>query len=196
MPLYQCTYCGSNFSTLGNLNRHMMLHDFRDQFRCDVCNKQYNQKYNYDAHIATRHLGKFVGECDKCDKKFTSKTGFTLHMKRHNGDSNYQCLTCGKGFAKLWELTRHGATHTDEKPFSCQQCKLSFKHKCSLVRHNCTPEKLRCAECQKDFKNLRTLENHQSVHSSYRPYVCPWCGKMFRWRYSLTRHSKRCGRKD
>uniref|UniRef100_A0A914HGQ4 C2H2-type domain-containing protein n=1 Tax=Globodera rostochiensis TaxID=31243 RepID=A0A914HGQ4_GLORO len=46
----------------------------------------------------------------------------------------------------------------------------------------------RCFECGQTFVNMARLERHLSVHQQYGVYLCPLCGKTYKYEYNLFFH--------
>ena len=47
-----------------------------------------------------------------------------------------------------------------------------------------------CIQCGKHFKTVRTLTQHQKIHSGLRPHVCEVCNKSFVRKDTLQEHVK------
>ena len=62
-------------------------------YKCEKCNKEFNQKSNYMVHI-NRQKSCIVNEntdtntliykCEKCNKEFTKKYNYSLHINKNN----------------------------------------------------------------------------------------------------------------
>jgi uncharacterized C2H2 Zn-finger protein len=62
-------------------------------YKCDKCNKEFNQKSNYIRHINRKKtciLNEVINEnikiykCDKCNKEFNQKSNFIYHINKQN----------------------------------------------------------------------------------------------------------------
>ena len=53
----QCKECGKCFSSLGNLNRHLLTHTRERTFQCQICFKAFTQSNHLVNHFRT-HTGK------------------------------------------------------------------------------------------------------------------------------------------
>lgn len=78
-------------------------------FHCDVCNKKFSCKQNYEVHHKAVHENHRPYECDKCHKTFSYLNSLKCHMLMH-GDKNeklYNCDVCSKGFNHPSSLVYH-----------------------------------------------------------------------------------------
>lgn len=65
-------------------------------------------------------------QCDKCNKTFATKRGYTQHSKRPNCSN--KCSICLKKFASKQSLTRHTDFNCNQR-FECNKCKEIFNKK-------------------------------------------------------------------
>ncbi|XP_034249264.1 uncharacterized protein LOC117650080 [Thrips palmi] len=155
-------------------------------FKCTVCPKEFNRKFNLREHMTNCHQDmppRF--SCEHCLKRFKSKNKLRLHVATHTEEPNLACRTCGKRFYRTDLLRTHEATHTGNKPFSCEVCARRFATQSMLrshqVIHQPPPEiaaQLPCPTCGKRFKNKKTLSTHAKCHAD-RQFKCGTCGKQF-----------------
>ena len=54
------------------------VHDDKMPFKCDFCNKTFNQNSHLRRHITSVHERKTQFECGICDKKYEGKRALTL----------------------------------------------------------------------------------------------------------------------
>ncbi|GBN41618.1 Zinc finger and SCAN domain-containing protein 5B [Araneus ventricosus] len=131
--------------------------------------------------------------CDLCDKEFDFKSQFDSHYRTHSGEKPFVCDVCKKGFTQEGSLDRHYRTHTDEMPFVCDVCKKGFTHQGYLERHyrTHTGEKpFVCDVCKKGFTQKGNLDRHYRTHTDEKPFVCDVCKKGFNRKGNLGRHYK------
>ena len=76
-----------------------------------------------------------TGECNQCDKAFTTTGSFGRHMRKHTGEKPYKCEQCDKAFSQLIHLSCHMRTHTGEKPHRCDLCDKAFNSSGNLKSH-------------------------------------------------------------
>ena len=57
------------------------------------------------AHKSVVHDG-FRFECDKCDRKYTSKTMLNMHIETVHERNRYECEFCNKSFLFKISLTK------------------------------------------------------------------------------------------
>lgn len=140
-------------------------------------------------------------KCDKCDKIFFTKFGFSLHSKKHENVFRFVCEVCGKGYNQSVQFRFHCNSHRNMNSDSCPHCKKVFIGHCSLKRHlsycQANPEAIKqaeyfCHECSKEFRSKDALAAHFSGKHGPKKYSCERCEKTFSWRSSLKAHRKSC----
>ena len=137
----------------------------KNSFRCEICLKSYQNKYNLATHRRHKHLG---------EKRFA-------------------CPVCGRRFATKQAMKGHLATHSDERKFKCQLCpdERSFKTKIGLhnhMRYHYEPQ-YACEHCGKKCYNSGSLKEHMRFH--FEPtYACEHCDKKCYTSCDLKRHEK------
>lgn len=59
---YTCDLCGKNFSSKGNIRRHMIeMHSaWRNKYQCTICNRMFTRKSNVDIHTRDFHNEKRI----------------------------------------------------------------------------------------------------------------------------------------
>ena len=68
---FKCNLCNANFDQKSNLNTHIStVHEEKKQFKCDICNAEFTSKWWMNVHIVTIHEEK---------KKFKSRHGMKGH---------------------------------------------------------------------------------------------------------------------
>ena len=86
-------------------------------------------------------------------------------------------------------------THTTvDRVFQCPQCEKGFKElrtlRLHLKIHNAEyPE--RCSVCAKVFRTKWQLKQHQMDHGGERPYPCPECSFTCKTKQQLNEHRRK-----
>ena len=130
-----CDQCGRVFGTKHNLKEHKLaVHKVSvsplRMFRCSLpsCSKSFFRRVHLESHINTKHTGEKPYNCEKCLKRFESRTGMARHMSK-----------CDKG-------TNNGPK------FECKECNSSFKQRGSLKNYIDAIHKVSTATCPKCSK--------------------------------------------
>ena len=70
-----------------------------------LMNQEVQKQASIQAEGRNQHQTKFKYSCDKCDKKFASRYGFTCHQVSHT--DKYKCYHCEKTFSRSKFLEIH-----------------------------------------------------------------------------------------
>ena len=163
---FPCEKCRQNFGSQKEVNEH-----FRTTYppvQCDICQRTFDTPAAMVKH--RYHHYKYMYECDHCGKGFHFESQLKEHLRVHQAQGDWTCFRpkCGKRFKRESELNAHLIAH-NKKEYKCDQCAYS----------NTDPRNL-CA--------------HQRRHSDKKPFLCPKCGKGFKWVQQRKRHldSNKC----
>ena len=124
------------------VNRHM----------CPVCQRPFPRASARDVHQRILHPWscrpdgtlendpgaiKMPFACDKCDKRFPTRTMYFLHRRLHTGRMSQKCLGCGKKVFVRRTKLRHMRVPTLQEhvaPFDCT-CGKTFESKDAVDLH-------------------------------------------------------------
>ena len=85
-----------HITTVVKEEKMVSVHEGKNAFKCEICEKIFSQKGNMNKHIALIHEGKNAFKCEMCEKAFLQRVACinTLHRymkeRRH---SNVKCVT-------------------------------------------------------------------------------------------------------
>ncbi len=130
---------------------------------CSKCNKSFSSHSGFDRHMLS-HEGKFKFWCDECKKGFQAKNAYDQHIARHQGKT-YPCQWCNKRFNYEYSLRYHMSQHTGKYLYNCSRCELGFNLKKDLEEHENKHEgvSFKCRSCQKDFFVLSKRDLHEKT---------------------------------
>ena len=193
---YQCTVCGIYKRELGNLKKHMLIHEGKLP-ECQICNKQFSSDRTLRNHISL-HTGEKTHKCEICGDYFRLRMSLRRHqLNKHPGGSSTAknqctCPECGKQFVNANNLRLHMFTHSDEKRFDCAICGRHFRQPDCRDQHQKThlaDANHICSECGDVFKTSRSLKLHREAqHNIEARHECQTCGKFFKYGSALSRH--------
>jgi len=100
----------------------------------------------------------------------------------------FACNVCQRTFLQIDDLRKHNKNHL----FSCVDCNQAFNDQIMLTKHqeemHTVDKNFHCSQCDKSFKELRTLRLHLKIHNSDYPEHCEVCKKGFRTKWQLKQH--------
>ena len=94
----------------------------------------------------------------------------------------------------MYKIVPFFQVHTLDRVFQCSQCEKGFKEmrtlRLHLKIHNAEyPEQ--CGVCQKVFRTKWQLKQHQMDHGGERPYPCPECSFTCKTKQQLNEHRRK-----
>ena len=141
------------------------LHEKLKQYQCQVCQKYFTNKINFQIHKNTAHHFKPL-KCSKCNKEYSDKDILAYHIRVY---------------------------HKKVKPFKCQQCGVAYGQKIHLKTHlDVVHNKIKsyhCQECPKSYGRNNQLQDHiKTIHKKIKCYKCSFCPKSYGYRAQFDGH--------
>ncbi|CAJ1064714.1 PR domain zinc finger protein 15 isoform X4 [Xyrichtys novacula] len=132
--IHPCEICGRIFNSIGNLERHKIIHTGVKSHSCDKCNKSFARKDMLKEHLRVHDdIRDFL--CAECGKGMKTKHALRHHMKLHKGIKEYECKECNRKFAQKVNMLKHYKRHTGIKDFMCELCGKTFSERTTLETH-------------------------------------------------------------
>ncbi|KAL3270679.1 hypothetical protein HHI36_021207 [Cryptolaemus montrouzieri] len=199
-----CSFCGKSYITKSDLNVHEYTHLNKRNYKCEICERAFNTNKNLRSHILVVHTNSSLWKyhCNICEKRFPLKSGYDQHIRRHNGDKQFQCLICKKAFISGTELRRHMTFHSNVRAFKCSHCDKEYKnrgvyevhlkkvHGIGNAKIPVRVKKFACHVCPSTFYDKQKLSRHLCTHTGIKPYPCTLCEKRFTDKSYLKHHLK------
>ncbi|KAK3856473.1 hypothetical protein Pcinc_037211 [Petrolisthes cinctipes] len=103
-PVYECQVCGAEYSSVGELRRHVSTHTGPGVITCGVCSLGFPDRASLKVHSLSHGGGpERSNKCESCGSEFPSKSELTRHIVKYQGTCNpnknegVRCATCGEG---------------------------------------------------------------------------------------------------
>ncbi|XP_075224471.1 uncharacterized protein LOC142326139 isoform X2 [Lycorma delicatula] len=132
-------------------------------------------------------------DCIECGRKFKEKSHLATHARAHIDIRNFKCNKCGSLFKTKTNLFFHMKTHSDA-PFTCEKCNKTYRERRILMRHirvvHSSQNMYSCDQCGREFKSMRNLSLHYTLHTGVKPFTCDHCSKSFVYKSTYIVHMK------
>lgn len=191
------SFSNSNNDTINNfINMSSHSSQTRKNCECPFCHKIFSTSGNLRNHCMTIHSNyrPFVCPYPNCNKKYTVKSRFQVHLRTHTGDKPFKCKFCSKSFNEKGNLKTHLIFHSALRPYACKFCDKSYKSYFHLkdhieIKHEGI-KKYQCEICTKKFGRVSTLKSHLKIHSNVRKFKClvEGCDKWFKEKGNMETH--------
>uniref|UniRef100_A0A8C4RNI3 PR/SET domain 15 n=1 Tax=Erpetoichthys calabaricus TaxID=27687 RepID=A0A8C4RNI3_ERPCA len=160
--IHPCEICGRIFNSIGNLERHKIIHTGVKSHGCEQCGKSFARKDMLKEHLRVHdNIRDYL--CAECGKGMKTKHALRHHMKLHKGIKEYECKECNRKFAQKVNMLKHYKRHTGIKDFMCELC-------------------------GKTFSERNTMETHKLIHTIGKTWTCSVCDKKYVTEYMLQKH--------
>ncbi|XP_030648092.1 PR domain zinc finger protein 15 [Chanos chanos] len=192
--IHPCEMCGRIFNSIGNLERHKIIHTGVKSHSCDQCGKSFARKDMLKEHLRVHdNIRDFL--CAECGKGMKTKHALRHHMKLHKGIKEYECKECNRKFAQKVNMLKHYRRHTGIKDFMCELCGKTFSERNTMETHkliHTVGKTWSCAVCDKKYVTEYMLQKHvQLTHDKVEAQSCHLCGTKVSTRASMNRHMRR-----
>jgi KRAB domain-containing zinc finger protein len=199
---FTCALCAKRIGTRGGLLYHVKTHFKGRPYKCDVCNRSYATKNDFETHFK-RHAGDNF-TCDFCSKNFPVKDYLLVHLRAIHFPRVFPCTDCKKTkyFASEVDLKRHYTTNRLNlmkklnARFMCKLCKTRFFKLKDYTAH-CNERELlhfKCATCSKKFGCNKLFLDH--VREERKAGFCEICKtnvKSFKMHFNRFHKKYTCG---
>lgn len=200
LKLHRCSMCLFNDTKVSELLNHIRqehlgpLEDISEDhfFQSPITGVDCETSSKLPSNVAASNSQGPPYQCNKCDKRYLSKSSLIVHYRIHTGEAPFLCSHCGQRFRSSTLLDMHTRTHTGERRYKCHICgKTSNQHLTRHMRMHRGEKNYLCTECGKTFLSSGELRLHMRYHTGERPYTCKQCGKGFIAKCLLTVHTRR-----
>ncbi|XP_034034909.1 PR domain zinc finger protein 15 [Thalassophryne amazonica] len=192
--IHPCEICGRIFNSIGNLERHKIIHSGVKSHSCEQCGKSFARKDMLKEHLRVHdNIRDFL--CAECGKGMKTKHALRHHMKLHKGIKEYECKECHRKFAQKVNMLKHYKRHTGIKDFMCELCGKTFSERTTLETHkliHTVGKTWTCLTCDKKYLTEYMLQKHVHLtHEKVEAQSCDLCGTKVSTRASMNRHLRR-----
>ncbi|XP_006156436.1 PR domain zinc finger protein 15 isoform X1 [Tupaia chinensis] len=192
--IHPCEICGRIFNSIGNLERHKLIHTGVKSHSCEQCGKSFARKDMLKEHMRVHdNIREYL--CAECGKGMKTKHALRHHMKLHKGIKEYECKECHRKFAQKVNMLKHYKRHTGIKDFMCELCGKTFSERNTMETHkliHTVGKQWTCSVCDKKYVTEYMLQKHvQLTHDKVEAQSCQLCGTKVSTRASMSRHMRR-----
>jgi len=144
---FNCDQCRARFHFQGQLNKHKSMHILNthpDQYKCQICGRNYTSESTLRSHIAHVHKRNKTYKCKVCNKTFGSTDTLSAHMAKHQKEEfmnpsswlgSMECNICKRKFEHKGSLNMHMKIHEPKPVKTCAECGATFSRQSLLSSH-------------------------------------------------------------
>lgn len=178
-----CKVCKLDFVGADVFNEHMNSHqlvqleqiEFKHVIKKDIPDDASNIEI---AELSDQiDNQKIAYPCALCDKKYIWHKFLVTHSKSHKIPGEFNCTLCGVTYNGLYydHMRTHILGYISRE---CSKCKMSFTTLKSYKLHmksihmeegDSIVRKHKCEICDKNYKSLSYLREHQRIHTGEKP---------------------------
>ncbi|CAL8074368.1 unnamed protein product [Orchesella dallaii] len=200
---YKCKICGKCFDDRQKFIYHGYYHSRELRYSCPYCEEKFKIKDHVERHINTYHNSskpaKAILHCPilDCKRKFTRDYDLTKHLQLVH---NRPPVVADNGDLEEFEIEVESQDEDqnlpedyllhDNEDESGQSQQSSLLQPCmnKLEEYTNDDGELRCKPCNKQFKDLKSLQSHLYYHQRESKHPCEHCGARFKQKSDLRRH--------
>lgn len=161
--------CSKTFTTTSRLNRHIAVHEDKEERKCEHCGQQFRKMETLQQHLRKEHL--IEEESFRC-------TALVMRIPEERFSEEFDELEglqeCGEMFTSAGKLARHKTRDHVVKSFACPRCPDNISNQ--IQSENATYA----------MSIDQDLPSHPAVFSTYgdllahireeHPHTCSTCG--------------------
>eukprot|EP00069_Balaena_mysticetus_P021578 bmy_13630T0 len=125
--IHPCEICGRIFNSIGNLERHKLIHTGVKSHACEQCGKSFARKDMLKEHMRVHdnireylcaECGKGIKDfmCELCGKTFSERNTMETHKLIHTVGKQWTCAVCDKKYVTEYMLQKHVQLTHDKLP--------------------------------------------------------------------------------
>ncbi|XP_018335324.1 zinc finger protein 62 isoform X13 [Agrilus planipennis] len=176
---------------------------------CFSCDITFENNLSFALHSIKHNKKRY--SCHMCDFSNASKYSMQVHIRMHEGETDYKCEICNKAFTNKTHAIEHKNYHTASHrrsqhweimtgmplvKYDCLDCNKHYTTSTGLKRHKQkyhnerNEQAVLCDICGKRLSSTEKLKFHRRIHTGYKPHACGVCSKSFTKKEQLKEHER------
>ncbi|XP_039435347.1 transcription factor grauzone-like [Culex pipiens pallens] len=190
----RCDMCEETAESFNALKSHFRSNHGRHGYIM-CCKKKLSKRTHLLEHREW-HLNPKAFRCELCNKNYKNKFFLSVHQLKVHGtdeDRPFKCDQCPQSYVKSYQLRLHLESH---KKVECPICHRVLANKTTLSSHmtnahSDVDRRMICETCGQGFLSKTTFERHVKAHAGIeviQRVQCQICQKWLRGEIVLSRH--------